>query len=109
MRCCNSASDELETGCPADVATTGDVEVVDVPSSGPMYKPRGQVSDEIDYEIFGTEMQYVEIVLDPGETVIAEAGMMMYMDNVIQMETMFGSPGNHGSGFWQKVKSQVNE
>ena len=34
---------------------------------------------EIDYEIFGDEMQYVEITLDPGETVIAEAGGMMYM------------------------------
>ncbi len=84
---------------------TDEVEVVDVPSSGPMYKPRGRVSDEIDYEIFGTEMQYVEIVLDPGEKVIAEAGMMMYMDNVIQMETMFGSPGSGDGGFWQKVKS----
>ena len=82
-----------------------DVEVVDMPSSGPMYKPRGRVSDEIDYEIFGTEMQYVEIVLDPGETVIAEAGMMMYMDNAIKMETMFGSPGQQGGGFWQKVTS----
>jgi len=37
------------------------------------------VADEIDYEIFGEEMQYVEITLDPGEMAVAEAGAMMYM------------------------------
>ena len=84
-----------------------EVEVLNVPASGPMYSPKGQVADEIEYEIFGTEMQYVEIILDPGETVIAEAGMMMYMDDQIKMETVFGSPSasNAGGGFWQKVKS----
>jgi uncharacterized protein (TIGR00266 family) len=50
-------------------------------------------------------MQYVEIELDPGETVIAEAGMMMYMDQAIKMETVFGSPSKPGGGFWQKVAS----
>ena len=68
-------------------------------------KPKEKFADEIDYEIFGSEMQYVEIELDPGETVIAEAGMMMYMDEVIKMETVFGSPSQQGGGFWQKVKS----
>jgi uncharacterized protein (AIM24 family) len=43
---------------------------------------------EIDYQIFGEEMQYVEIELDP--IVIAEAGSFMMMDNNIQMETIFG-------------------
>lgn len=45
---------------------------------------------EIDYKIHGNEMQFVEIVLDPKETVIAEAGAMMMMDNSITMETIFG-------------------
>jgi uncharacterized protein (AIM24 family) len=43
---------------------------------------------EIDYQIFGEEMQYVEIELDPQEIVIAEAGSFMMMDNN-QMETIF--------------------
>jgi uncharacterized protein (TIGR00266 family) len=55
---------------------------------------------EIDYEIFGQEMQYVEITLDPGEQCIAEAGSFMYMDPGIQMETIFGdgSAPSGGSG-----------
>ncbi len=45
---------------------------------------------EIDYKIYGEEMQYVEIELDSQETVIAEPGAFMMMDDGIQMETMFG-------------------
>jgi uncharacterized protein (TIGR00266 family) len=45
---------------------------------------------EIDYEILGTEMQFVEVTLDPGESVVAEAGVLMYMGPGIQMETIFG-------------------
>lgn len=45
---------------------------------------------EIDYRIFGEEMQYVEVELDPNETAIAEAGSFMMMDDGIQMETIFG-------------------
>ncbi|MBW8885445.1 MAG: AIM24 family protein, partial [Planctomycetia bacterium] len=48
------------------------------------------MSDVIDYEIYGSEMQFAEVTLDPGEMVIAEAGAMMYMTNGIKMETMFG-------------------
>ena len=51
-------------------------------------------ADVIDYEIFGDDMQLVEIELDPGESVVAEAGAMNYMDSCIQMETIFGD----GSG-----------
>ena len=88
--------------------------VFQVPMNGPddiemvnpsHYPTKGRVADEIEYEIYGTEMQYVEIILDPGETVIAEAGMMMYMDQNIKMETVFGSASNEQSGFWQKIKS----
>jgi uncharacterized protein (AIM24 family) len=45
---------------------------------------------EVDYEIFGDDMQYVEIELDPGEAALAEAGGMMYMEDGIQMQTIFG-------------------
>jgi uncharacterized protein (TIGR00266 family) len=48
------------------------------------------VMHEIDYEIFGDDMQFVEVELDPNEATIAEAGGMMYMDDGIEMETIFG-------------------
>ncbi|PWX16230.1 TIGR00266 family protein, partial [Clostridium perfringens] len=47
-------------------------------------------SHEIDFELFGDDMQFVEIELDPRETVVAEAGAMMMMDSNIEMETIFG-------------------
>ena len=43
---------------------------------------------EIDYKIIGDDMQCVEVELDPQETVIAEAGSLMFMDNAIQMNTI---------------------
>jgi uncharacterized protein (TIGR00266 family) len=49
---------------------------------------------EIDYKIFGEEMQHVEIELDPNETTIAESGAFMMMDDGIQMETIFGDGSN---------------
>ncbi len=45
---------------------------------------------EIDYKIYGEELQCVEIELDPGETVIGEPGGFMMMDNDVQMQTLFG-------------------
>jgi uncharacterized protein (TIGR00266 family) len=54
---------------------------------------------EVDYEIFGTEMQYVEIELDPEEAAVAEAGGMMYMEAGIQMETVFGDGAQKSGGF----------
>jgi uncharacterized protein (AIM24 family) len=53
---------------------------------------------EIDYRIFGEEMQYVEVELDPGETAIAEPGAFMMMDDGISMETMFGDGSRQQSG-----------
>src|SRR6188768_2559384 len=59
---------------------------------------------EIDYQIFGEEMQYVEIELDPQEIVIAEAGSFMMMENNIQMETIFGDGSQQqGSGLFGKL------
>ena len=50
----------------------------------------GGAADEIDYQIHGTEMQFVEIELDPNESAVAEAGAMMYMTDGITMNTVFG-------------------
>ena len=59
---------------------------------------------EIDYEVFGEEMQFVEIELDPNETVVAEAGSMMMMDDGIEMATIFGDGSTSGgSGLLGKL------
>lgn len=52
---------------------------------------------EIDYKLYGDDMQFVEVELDPGETVIAEAGSLMMMEDRIEMETIFGD-GSDSSG-----------
>jgi len=54
--------------------------------------------DVIDYTIYGEDMQFVEIGLDPGEASVAEAGGMMYMEDGIEMETIFGDGSNQGGG-----------
>src|SRR5574339_667479 len=54
---------------------------------------------EIEYKIFGDDMQFVEVELDPMEAVVAEAGGMMYMDDGIEMETIFGDGSQKASGF----------
>ncbi|MEO1525167.1 MAG: AIM24 family protein [Planctomycetota bacterium] len=64
-----------------------------------------RTSDEIDYEIFGHETQYVEITLDPGEQTIAEAGALMYMTDGIEMATVFGDPSKQDSSLFGKVIS----
>ena len=64
-------------------------------------------NDEIDFQIHGHEMQFVEIELDPGESAIAEAGALMFKDAAVQMDTVFGD-GSHsgaGGGFMDKLLS----
>lgn len=60
---------------------------------------------ELDYRIFGEEMQYVEVELDPQETAIAEPGAFMMMEDGIQMETLFGdgSPQQQQGGILGKL------
>lgn len=53
---------------------------------------------EVDYQIVGSEMQFVEIELDPGEATIGEAGGMMYMEDGIEMETVFGDGSGQSKG-----------
>ena len=66
---------------------------------------RFTAADDIDYEIFGDDMQLVEIELDPGESVLAEAGAMNYMEASIRMETIFGdgSGADQNKGFGSKL------
>ena len=54
---------------------------------------------EVDYTIYGDDMQFVEVELDPNEATVAEAGGMMYMDDGIEMETIFGDGSQENSGF----------
>lgn len=54
---------------------------------------------EIDYTIHGNDLQYVEVELDPNEAMVAEAGGMMYMEDGIEMETIFGDGSQQSSGF----------
>ncbi len=58
---------------------------------------------EIDYKIFGEEMQAVEVELDPTETVIAESGSFMYMENGIEMATVFGDGSGQTDSFFGKI------
>jgi uncharacterized protein (TIGR00266 family) len=53
---------------------------------------------DIDYKLYGDDMQFVEVELDPGETVIAEAGGLMMMEDGISMETIFGDGSGGGGG-----------
>lgn len=60
---------------------------------------------EIEYRIIGHDMQLVEIILDPGETVIAEAGSMTYMEESIQFETRMGDGADPDEGMFGKLFS----
>jgi uncharacterized protein (TIGR00266 family) len=60
------------------------------PAAAPPPIVPGRRAHEIDFKIVGSEMQFVEVELDPGESAVAEAGSMMYMTQGIQMETVFG-------------------
>jgi uncharacterized protein (TIGR00266 family) len=54
---------------------------------------------EIDFKVYGDDLQFVEVELDPNEAVVAEAGGMMYMEDGIEMETIFGDGSAQNSGF----------
>ena len=62
---------------------------------------------EVDYEILGDDMQIVEIELDPGETVVAEAGAMNYMHDGITFEAKMGDGSVPDEGIMGKLLSAV--
>ena len=59
--------------------------------------------DVVDFEIKGSEMQFVEVELDPGEAAIGEAGSMMFMESGITMDTVFGDGSANQGGFFGKL------
>ena len=75
------------------------------PDSAPLPPPESkpQQADVIDFKIFGNEMQYVEVELDPGETVVAEAGAMNYMDQGISFEAKMGDGSEANEGMMGKL------
>lgn len=67
------------------------------------HERRSGVADDIDYEIRGAEMQFVEIELDPGESAVAEAGTMMFKDQSVNMNAVFGDGSGQEAGFMGKL------
>lgn len=64
-----------------------------------------RTNHDIDYQIHGEEMQYVEIELDPSETAVAESGAFMMMDDGIEMQTIFGDGNQQQRGILGKLMS----
>ncbi|HEY2954573.1 MAG TPA: TIGR00266 family protein [Candidatus Eisenbacteria bacterium] len=58
---------------------------------------------EVDYQILGDDMQFVKIELDPGEAALGEAGAMMYLEDGIEMQTIFGDGSQPGGGLMEKL------
>jgi uncharacterized protein (TIGR00266 family) len=69
----------------------------------PPLRRRPERCHEIDYEIFGDDMQLVEIELDPDETCIAEAGAMTYMEDGIEFVAKMGDGSEPNQGFFKKL------
>ena len=68
------------------------------------HRRSGGVADDIDFEIKGQELQFVEIELDPGESAVAEAGAMVWKDALVDMTTVFGDgSGGADDGFMGKL------
>lgn len=68
------------------------------------HQRRSTDADDIDFEIRGQELQFVEIELDPGESAVAEAGAMVWKDASIEMTTVFGDgSGGQDGGFMGKL------
>lgn len=61
------------------------------------------LADDIDFEIKGQELQFLEIELDPGESAVAEAGAMVWKDASVEMATVFGDGSAQQSGFMGKL------
>jgi len=80
-------------------------ELTETQAGIPAPPPTRRGSDEIDFKIMGSEMQFVEIELDPNESVIAEAGAMMYKDASIRMDAIFGDGSTQGGSFTDKLFS----
>ncbi|MBX9796027.1 TIGR00266 family protein [Sphingomonas sp.] len=69
----------------------------------PWSQPRRGGADEIDFEIKGQDLQFVEIELDPGESALAEAGAFVWKDASIELTTVFGDGSGAGGGLMDKL------
>ena len=69
-----------------------------MPPSPWHHERNASVADDIDFEIKGQELQFLEIELDPGESAVAEAGSFVWKDASIQMTTVFGDGSDGGGG-----------
>jgi uncharacterized protein (TIGR00266 family) len=87
------------------IANCGELKGDTMPAPMAPPPPAMRGTDVIDYTIFGEDMQFVEVELDPGESVVSEAGALMYKDAVVQMETLFGdgSGASQSGGFLDKL------
>jgi uncharacterized protein (TIGR00266 family) len=75
-----------------------------MPPSPWSHQRDANVADDIDFEIKGQELQFLEIELDPGESAVAEAGSFVWKDASVQMTTVFGDgSGDAGGGFMGKL------
>ena len=75
-----------------------------MPSSPWTHTRNAAVADDIDFEIKGQELQFLEIELDPGESAVAEAGALVWKDASVDMTTVFGDgSGGEGAGFMGKL------
>jgi uncharacterized protein (TIGR00266 family) len=63
------------------------------------------LSHEVDYQVFGDDLQFVEVELDPHESIVAEAGAMMYLEEAITFETKMGDGSEPDQKFFGKLKS----
>jgi hypothetical protein len=75
-----------------------------MPPSPWHHERNASVADDIDFEIKGQELQFLEIELDPGESAVAEAGALVWKDATVDMTTVFGDgSGGTGGGFMGKL------
>ena len=75
-----------------------------MPASPWSHARNASLADDIDFEIKGQELQFLEIELDPGESAVAEAGAMVWKDAAVGMTTVFGDgSGDSGGGFMGKL------
>ena len=99
---CPNCGAPLSGEPPANPLENGGAAAVN-PAGAPV---RMMKADEVEYEIHGEDLQFVEIMLDPGETIVAEAGAMMYMNDSIKMDTIFGDgSGKEGNDLKSKLLS----
>lgn len=74
-----------------------------VPTTSRSHQRRRDIADDIEFEIRGQELQFLEIELDPGESAIAEAGAMVWKDAQVSMNTLFGDGSGASQGLMGKL------